>query len=45
MQLKYKQFRFKSILGQDGRVIMEQEHEVRMVEHPSFPLGACVEKP
>jgi hypothetical protein len=39
-QLVYKQFRFKEIVDEDGSLLLEQEHEVRMTAHPSCPLKA-----
>lgn len=42
---QYKQFRFKAITAPDGEVLLEQEHEVRMVDHGSCPLAAHVRDP
>jgi len=36
--VRYKQFRLKHITDLDGCVLYEQEHEIRMAEHSSYPL-------
>ena len=40
---RYKQFRLLRLVDESGLTIQEQEHEIRMVTHPSYPLDKRVD--